>query len=85
MTSIVPSSKPVWRFRANSNPVQFEFSGELQEVFNEGEQMELAAELLEVRDEQELNHFLGNLSSGKQAVRSARRSTRRSGSNSAAS
>jgi hypothetical protein len=34
---------------------------ELHEVFNEGEQMELAAELLEVRDEQELNHFLGNL------------------------
>jgi hypothetical protein len=40
---------------------QFEFPGELQEVFNEGEQMELAAELLEVRDEQELNHFLGDL------------------------
>jgi hypothetical protein len=39
---------------------QFEFTGELQEVFNEGEQMELAAELLEVRDEQELNHFLGD-------------------------
>ena len=40
---------------------QFEFPGELQEVFNEAEQMELAAELLEVRDEQELNYFLGNL------------------------
>jgi hypothetical protein len=40
---------------------QFEFSGELQEVFNEAEQMEFAAELLEVRDEQELNHFLGDL------------------------
>jgi hypothetical protein len=40
---------------------QFEFSGELQEVFGEGEQMELAAELLEVRDEQELNHFLGDM------------------------
>ena len=40
---------------------QFEFSGEMQEVFNESEQMELAAELLEVRDEQELNHFLGTL------------------------
>lgn len=40
---------------------QFEFAGEVHEVFNEGEQMELAAELLEVRDEQELNHFLGNL------------------------
>jgi hypothetical protein len=40
---------------------EFEFSGELQEVFNEGEQMELAGELLEIRDEQELNHFLGDL------------------------
>ncbi len=40
---------------------QFEFPGEVQEVFNEAEQMELAAELLEVRDEQELNHFLGKL------------------------
>ena len=40
---------------------QFEFPGELQEVFNEAEQMELAAELLEIRDEQELNYFLGNL------------------------
>jgi hypothetical protein len=39
----------------------FEFPGELQEVFNEAEQMELAGELLEVRDEQELNHFLGDL------------------------
>ena len=40
---------------------EFEFSGELQEVFNEGEQMELAGELLEIRDEQELNHFIGDL------------------------
>jgi hypothetical protein len=40
---------------------QFEFPGELQEVFNEAEQMELAAELLEVRDELELNHFLGGV------------------------
>jgi hypothetical protein len=40
---------------------EFEFGGELQEVFNEGEQMELAAELLEIRDEQELNYFIGNL------------------------
>jgi hypothetical protein len=40
---------------------EFEFPGELQEVFNEAEQMELAGELLEVRDEQELNHFLGDL------------------------
>jgi hypothetical protein len=40
---------------------QFEFSSELQEVFSEGEQMELAGALLEIRDEQELNHFLGDL------------------------
>ncbi len=40
---------------------EFEVSGELQEVFTEGEQMELAGELLEIRDEQELNHFLGDL------------------------
>jgi len=39
---------------------QFEFAAE-HEVFNEGEQMELANELLEVSNEQELNHFLGNL------------------------
>lgn len=40
---------------------QFEFAGELQEVFGEAEQLELAAELLEVRDEQELDRFLGSL------------------------
>ncbi|WP_064737287.1 hypothetical protein [Bradyrhizobium sp. Ai1a-2] len=40
---------------------EYEFAGELQEVFNEGELMELAGELLEVRDEQELNYFLGDL------------------------
>jgi uncharacterized protein (DUF697 family) len=40
---------------------QFEFAGETQELFNEAEQLELAAELLEVRDEQELDRFLGNL------------------------
>ena len=39
----------------------FEFSSEPQEVFNEAEQMELAAGLLEVRDEQELNYFLGDM------------------------
>jgi hypothetical protein len=38
----------------------FEISS-AQEVFSEGEQMELAGELLEIRDEQELNHFLGDL------------------------
>lgn len=40
---------------------QSEFAGESGEVFNEGEVMELTAELLEVTNEQELNHFLGKL------------------------
>jgi uncharacterized protein (DUF697 family) len=41
---------------------QFEWSGESEgEVIGEGELMELAAELLEVRDEQELDRFLGNV------------------------
>jgi hypothetical protein len=41
---------------------QFEWSGEGEaEVFGEAEAMELAAELLEIRDEAELDHFLGNL------------------------
>ncbi|WP_043159130.1 hypothetical protein [Bradyrhizobium sp. Ai1a-2] len=41
---------------------QFEWSGETEgEVIGEGELMELAAELLEVRDEQELDRFLGNV------------------------
>jgi hypothetical protein len=39
---------------------QFEFQGE-QEVFGEAELMELASELLEVGNEQELDRFLGNL------------------------
>lgn len=38
---------------------QFEFSG--TEVFGEAQQMELAMELLEVRDEAELDRFLGDL------------------------
>jgi hypothetical protein len=33
--------------------------------FSEAEEMELAAELLDVRNEQELDHFLGNLFKGK--------------------
>ena len=33
---------------------------ELYEVLPESEQMELAAELLEITDEQELDQFLGN-------------------------
>jgi uncharacterized protein (DUF697 family) len=41
---------------------QFEWSGETNgEVVGEGELMELAAELLEVRDEQELDRFLGSV------------------------
>ena len=41
---------------------QFEWSGESSgEVVGEGELMELAAELLEVRDEQEIDRFLGSV------------------------
>src|SRR5437660_2790178 len=41
---------------------QFEWSGEtMGEVLGEAELMELAAELLEVRDEQELDRFLGDV------------------------
>jgi hypothetical protein len=41
---------------------QFEWAGETTgEVIGEGELMELAAELLEVRDEQELDRFLGDV------------------------
>lgn len=42
---------------------EYEFEGENSEsgVFNESEEMELAAELLEVRDEAELEQFLGDL------------------------
>jgi hypothetical protein len=39
----------------------FEFQGEEGEVFGENELNELAAELLAVSNEQELNYFLGNL------------------------
>jgi hypothetical protein len=38
-----------------------EWSGEDGEVFNEGELMELAAELMEISSEEELDYFLGNL------------------------
>ena len=42
---------------------EYEFESENSEsgVFNESEEMELAAELLEVRDEAELEQFLGSL------------------------
>jgi hypothetical protein len=39
----------------------YEFQGEQHEVFSESELQELAAELLSVSNEQELNHFLGGL------------------------
>ena len=52
-------------FNPQMETFEFEFeSGTAQsesEVFNEAEQMELAAELLEVRDEAELEQFLGSL------------------------
>lgn len=41
--------------------VQGEWTGETGEVFSEAELMELTAELLEVTNERELNHFLGGL------------------------
>ncbi len=40
---------------------QAEWGGPSGEVFNEGELMELTAELLEINSEEELNYFLGNL------------------------
>ncbi|HWP01278.1 MAG TPA: hypothetical protein VNL74_11770 [Methylococcus sp.] len=40
---------------------QSEWAGASGEVFSEGELMELTAELLEITNEEELNHFLGNL------------------------
>ena len=52
-------------FNPQMETFEYEFeSGTAQsesEVFNEAEQMELAAELLEVRDEAELEQFLGSL------------------------
>src|SRR6516164_2225158 len=40
---------------------QFAFPGETGSVFQEAEEMELAAELLDVQSEQELDQFLGDL------------------------
>lgn len=52
-----------------------EWSGESGEVFNETQVMELAAELLEVQGEEELNHFLGSfIGRAASAVGSAIRS-----------
>ena len=36
-------------------------SAQIESPFNEDEETELAADLLAVNDEQELDHFLGNL------------------------
>src|SRR2546429_3518896 len=70
--SLHPASQPVEDEMQNPlseyNPEmeifesEFEWSGETTgEVVGEGEVMELAAELLEVRDEQELDRFLGSV------------------------
>jgi hypothetical protein len=40
---------------------QYDLPGEVGEVLPEAEELDLAAELLEVRDEQELDQFLGKL------------------------
>ena len=40
---------------------QSEWPGESEGVFGEADEMELAAQLMEVNDEQELDQFLGNL------------------------
>lgn len=40
---------------------QFEWPGETESVFNEAEEAELASQLMEVSDEQELDQFLGAL------------------------
>ena len=43
---------------------QSEWEGESGPVFSEAEEMELAAELMEVRDEQELDRFLSDVIKG---------------------
>jgi hypothetical protein len=45
-------------FEYEQDETETEYTGE---VFGEGELLELSAELIEVRDEQELDRFLGNL------------------------
>lgn len=40
---------------------QYELPGETEGVFSEAEEMELASQLMEVSDEQELDQFLGDL------------------------
>ncbi len=40
---------------------EYEYAGEGESLFNEEEESELAAELLEINDEAELDQFLGNL------------------------
>ena len=45
----------------SSGEYEFEFEEEGEGVFDEAEEMELAAELLEIQDEEELDLFLGKL------------------------
>jgi uncharacterized protein (DUF697 family) len=45
----------------NYEAEQFEWAGETDAVFSEVEEMELASQLMEVSDEQELDQFLGDL------------------------
>ena len=40
---------------------QLEWSGETGAIFSEAEEMELASQLMEVSNEQELDQFLGDL------------------------
>lgn len=47
-------------FEGENFEFSYEWNGESGEVFNESEIMELASELLEVSNEEELNYFLGN-------------------------
>lgn len=57
-------SESLFEFTSEAEASQnenFEFQGEQSEVFNEAEVNELAAELLSVANQQELNNFLGDL------------------------
>jgi hypothetical protein len=49
---------------AYSGEFEYQELQELEAPLHEVQEMELASELLEIRDEQELDHFLGNLISG---------------------
>jgi hypothetical protein len=65
-TEMFETEQSTWGEAEWSGEGEGEFEGEwsgesTSEVFNEAEQMELAAELLEVRDEAELDRFLGSI------------------------